>query len=184
MKLSAFREYHAHPFDRPVLKKLKEIGIGERDIKAAVAEIPTVNRDVATSFSKILAICAKYLTLSGAIWGEMENIPEAAMRFIDENYSSKIHIKDICSKLGCSKSTLLTSFKGEYGITVMEYAESKRMEHAEYLLLESSCSVKEIAFSSGFADVEYFSRCFKKRHGMPPGTWRRENASVPPREEP
>ena len=26
MKLSTFREYHAHPFDLPVLKKLKEIG--------------------------------------------------------------------------------------------------------------------------------------------------------------
>ena len=51
--------------------------------------------------------------------------------------------------------TVTEHFKREYGITVMEYAENLRMEHAEYLLLESECSVKEIALFSGFADVEY-----------------------------
>ena len=51
----------------------------------------------------------------------------------------------------------------------MEYVMKKRMAQAEKLLRETDQSVKEIALFCGFSDVEYFSRCFKKEHGCPPG---------------
>jgi AraC-like DNA-binding protein len=47
------------------------------------------------------------------------------------------------------------------------------MERAEYLLLTSFLSVKEVTFNSGMTDVSHFVRDFKKRHRMTPTEFRR-----------
>ena len=55
----------------------------------------------------------------------------------------------------------------------MDYVTKKRMELSEKLLKETDKSIKEVSILSGFPDVEYFSRCFKKFHDAPPGEWRK-----------
>ncbi len=158
-------------------KKLCEIGVDVSEINGILSEIPTVSCDVAASYAKILSICAKYLTLSGALWGDMENIAEAAMRFITENYTSKIHIKDICSKLGCSKSTLLTSFKSEYGTTVNAALCKARLSAArKCLALNKEQGINDVALSCGFSDQSYFCKVFSREYGESPSEFKKRLA--------
>ena len=49
-----------------------------------------------------------------------------------------------------------------------------RMDLAEKLLLTTDKNLREVASTVGFADVEYFSRTFKKHHGESPAAWRRK----------
>ena len=57
----------------------------------------------------------------------------------------------------------------------MEYVTKKRMELAEKLLLTTDEPLREIAGMSGFSDVEYFSRTFKRYYGTSPAAWRKSN---------
>ena len=91
-----------------------------------------------------------------------------------KNLSSKITLNDIARALHCSTVTLTEHFKAEFGITIMEYVTKKRMELAERLLLTTDEPLREVAGLSGFSDVEYFSRTFKRFYGTSPAAWRKE----------
>jgi transcriptional regulator GlxA family with amidase domain len=43
-----------------------------------------------------------------------------------------------------------------------------RIKHACQLLRQTTKTVAEVAYSCGFSDPKYFSRCFKQSIGMSP----------------
>jgi AraC-like DNA-binding protein len=49
-----------------------------------------------------------------------------------------------------------------------------RLKHAELLLKNTALPVMEIAFSSGFNSIEYFTAAFKNKYGYPPARFRFE----------
>ena len=46
------------------------------------------------------------------------------------------------------------------------------MKRAEQLVAHSKMTFAEIAYSIGFTDPKYFSKCFKKETGMTPSEYR------------
>ena len=62
-------------------------------------------------------------------------------------------------------------FRHVYGEPPLEYLLTLRVNYAKRLLRESPClhyTVAQIATMSGFSDISYFSRIFKKRTGLSP----------------
>ena len=104
-----------------------------------------------------------------------ESIGTLIKHYIKNNLSKKLTLSDIAFNLHCSTVTLTEHFKAEFGITIVEYLTKKRMQLSEKLLISTDLPLREVAASSGFSDVEYFSRTFKRHHGVSPATWRREN---------
>ena len=148
--------------DAALLKRLRE----------AAAAIPTVDEDMIRSYVTIMTICAQYLTLSNAIPSNKPTVAEMAKKYIYDNFRSKFGIKDICQSIGCSKSTLITSFKREYGMTVNEYITEVRLAEAVRMLAAGEKHIGEIALCAGFSDQSYFSKVFAARYGMPPSEYR------------
>ena len=130
--------------------------------------IPIVGKDMIASYSKIMSICAKYLTLANATSSKRAPIVTRATVYIKEHLSEKIVIKDICLALGCSKTTLLTSFKSETGTTLNEYLTKERLKEAEKLLRTTDMSAAKIAEATGFSDQSYFSKVFSAKYGVSP----------------
>ena len=58
------------------------------------------------------------------------------------------------------------------GSDFIEYLNDYRLTMAERLLKTSDASVLEIAEMSGFDNLSYFNRIFKKKYGESPGKWR------------
>lgn len=139
-----------------------------------VGKIPRVSRDMTETFVRIMTLCARYLTLSNAIPTKKPSIGESTKKFIIENYDSKITIKDICRELGCSKSTLLSTFKRQFGITVGEFITEYRLGEAKRMLEQGEHSINEIAHETGFYDQSYFSKVFSAAFGKSPSEYRRE----------
>ena len=142
----------------------RESGIAEK--------IPKISADMTESYLKIMTICAQYLTLSNAVPVAKPSVAELARAYISENLQKKFVIKDICDELQCSKSTLLTTFKKKYGITVNTYITEARLERAIYLLIEGNMNINEIAAETGFSDQSYFSKVFSAKYGMPPSEYK------------
>lgn len=146
--------------------------IGDEAIGSADT-IPTVRGDMIRSYVKIMTICAQYITLSNALPSAKPSFAEQAKEYIRKNMGKKIGIPDICKNLNCSKSTLLTTFKKKYGITVNAYLTELRIERAAALLHNEKLSVAEIAAEVGFSDQSYFSKVFSAKHGISPTEYRR-----------
>ncbi len=150
--------------------------LGEEYADAA-SSIPNVRSDMISSYVKIMTICAQYLTLSNAIPSEKKTVAEMARKYIFDNYRSKLTIGDICQEIGCSKSTLLTSFKKQYGTTVNNYIIDMRLAEAANMLKMSKSNIYEIAMTTGFSDQSYFSKVFSSKYGMTPSEYQRKEIS-------
>lgn len=158
----------------PIHKEAENITTLSEDMQLAAKEIPLVDTDMVRSYVKIMTICAQYLTLSNAIPSNKQTVAEMAKKFIYENYKNKLKISDICSKVGCSKSTLITSFKKQFGTTVNNYINEVRLNEAVSMLSIGDKNIGEIAIQTGFSDQSYFSKVFSAKFGVPPSEYIKE----------
>ena len=159
---------------RLVHREVENIKCLDQDMRTAAEEIPLVNTDMVRSYVKIMTICAQYLTLSNAIPSSKQTVAEMAKRFIYENYKNKLTISDICASVGCSKSTLITSFKKQFGTTVNNYINEVRLNEAVSMLSIGDKNIGEIAIQTGFSDQSYFSKVFSAKFGVPPSEYTKE----------
>ncbi len=155
------------------LRTLLRLGKTDFDARSMSAEIPSVNEEMIESYVHIMTICAQYLTLSNAVTATKPTVAQLALRFISENFTRRIGIKDICDEVGYSKSTVLTSFKREFGTTVNTYLNNMRLNHAKKMLEDIDRTINEVALSSGFSDQSYFSKSFLAKYGITPSEYRR-----------
>ena len=103
---------------------------------------------------------------------EALTVAEMAKKYIYDNYRTKFGIKEICQSIGCSKSTLITAFKRDVGMTVNDYITEVRLGEAIRMLLAGGQTIGEIALATGFSDQSYFSKVFSAKHGMSPSEYR------------
>lgn len=152
----------------PETENIERLG---NDAVSLVGEAPLVDTDMVRSYVKIMTICAQYLTLSNAIPSTKQTVAEMAKKYIFDNFRSKITIADICDEIGCSKSTLITGFKREYGTTVNNYITEVRLNEAVNMLKSGERHIGEIASETGFSDQSYFSKVFSAKYGIPPSEY-------------
>jgi AraC-like DNA-binding protein len=155
-------------------KALSALSSFDADALTLVDSMRTVPEDMIQSYVKIMTICAQYLTLSNAMPGAKPTIAEAAQKYINEHIDKKITIKSICEDIGCSKTTLIASFKKEFGITVNSAITNAKLEEAKKLLTAGKLSINEVAQATGFLDQSYFSKVFLSECGVSPSEYKRE----------
>jgi AraC-like DNA-binding protein/ligand-binding sensor protein len=95
-----------------------------------------------------------------------------AERFIWENYTRKISLREISSAAGLSAPYFSTVFKEEMGENLSAYLNRLRVEKAGHMLTETDLTLSEIASSCGFEDQSWFSKIFKSYAGISPGKYR------------
>ena len=58
------------------------------------------------------------------------------------------------------------------GISLIQHLNSYRLEIAAELLTTTTDTILDIAISTGFNNISYFNRCFKKKYGVSPRKYR------------
>ncbi len=91
-----------------------------------------------------------------------------AILYLRENFRDSVTIDEVCSHAGFSKYYFCRVFKKVTGRSVMEYVNYLRCAHARRLLESGGCNISECAFQSGFSDISYFTKVFKKQTGFLP----------------
>ena len=62
-------------------------------------------------------------------------------------------------------------FKETMGMSFVQYLNDYRLEVAAKLLTTTSDDIINIAINTGFDNLSYFNRCFKKKYGITPGKY-------------
>ena len=91
-----------------------------------------------------------------------------AKEYIKANYSRQITLEDVARDINVSPQYLSKLFKDETGENFIDYLTGIRIKNAKNMLESSDMSIKEISYSIGYSDPNYFSRIFKKIIGMTP----------------
>jgi len=76
-----------------------------------------------------------------------------------------------------SKSSLHRKLKSLTGLSPGEFIRSIRLKHTAMMLISNAGNISEVAFSVGFNDPKYFSKCFKIEFGITPKEYLEKNKS-------
>ena len=75
---------------------------------------------------------------------------------------------EFASAVGMSRMQLHRKLKSLLGVSATEFLRTERLKTAADLLKKGNGNISEIAYSVGFNDVSYFSKCFKEIYGCTP----------------
>jgi transcriptional regulator GlxA family with amidase domain len=92
--------------------------------------------------------------------------------WIELEYSQPISLDSMLNKVPLTQRTLMRRFKNATGYTPLGYLQEQRLFKAKALLEFSDHSFEEITWKVGYENPSSFSRLFKKRIGLTPGTYR------------
>ncbi len=93
--------------------------------------------------------------------------------YVMNNYPNHITLDDAARFAGMEKSSFCVFFKKMTGKSFFSYLTEYRVESSCEMLLKTSKSIAEICIASGFRDVPYYNRVFKKRKNITPSEYRR-----------
>ena len=98
--------------------------------------------------------------------------------FMEAHYSEQMPLADLAARANMSVNNLIRIFKKTTDMTPIDYLIHLRVRKACEQLADPLCSIKEITFSSGFSDSNYFARQFRKIMGMTASQFRGERGGM------
>ena len=108
-----------------------------------------------------------------AVDGMAIGLVDSVKQFIESHLVDINKVGDIADALGVSESTLAHQFKKETNWSVTEYINKTKLSTASQLLKNTDWSIGMISDMSGFSDVSYFSKVFKKLTNLSPSEYRK-----------
>ena len=112
------------------------------------------------------------------VWNGVNTTLTKAKRLIDNGELEHSSLVGLSTKLGISDRYLRKLFKQHLGASAKSYALFRQCEFAKNLLHQTSLSITEIAFASGFNSIRRFNDCFKQQLSMSPSQIRRSKAII------
>lgn len=92
--------------------------------------------------------------------------------YIDQHFKEEIRLQTVSDIAGMTPTAFSRFFKLRTGRTLSDYIIDIRLGYAARQLVDTTTSVVEICYDSGFNNVSNFNRIFKKRKGCSPTIFR------------
>lgn len=98
---------------------------------------------------------------------------EDVRQYMQQHCMEMITLEQLAQIFFVSKEYLSKAFKKEYDVNVTDYVVQLRMTKAKEWVMDDQIPFKHIAEMTGYEDVSYFYRVFKKHFGVSPGEMRK-----------
>ncbi|MGQ8871639.1 helix-turn-helix domain-containing protein [Paenibacillus sp. TSA_86.1] len=99
---------------------------------------------------------------------------QKAIGYIETSLTQDVSLQQVAGQVHLHPGHLSELFKKEMGVTFGDFVTDMRIRRAMDMLAVSPAKVSEIAAISGYEDVKYFSRLFKKHTGKTPSEYREQ----------
>lgn len=123
---------------------------------------------------KLLSECGQGRVVGRYLKPDLTKLRLSKIRiYLSCNFRRRITIDEISDYTGMNRSAFCVFFRRHTGKTFVGYLNELRVEEAARLLASGHSTVTEACFASGFNDLAYFSRTFRRLKGAPPSSFRR-----------
>lgn len=79
------------------------------------------------------------------------------------NYHEEIDLGQLAEMVNLAEGSLCRFFKQNMGLSIFEYLNKIKVEFACELLMDPSLSILEVCLDSGFNNLSYFNKQFRKK---------------------
>jgi AraC-like DNA-binding protein len=159
-------------FSKPTIEKVapRLIALSHKHGFDSVLELLSILHDLSAS--------REIRILSDASFNNFENPTynsrriEKTMEYIKLNFDKQITLTEVSKLANMTEAAFSRFFKSRTGMTFIDSLNEIRLGHASRLLIDTTRSIAEIAYHSGFNNISNFNRIFKKKKGTTPKEFR------------
>lgn len=104
---------------------------------------------------------------------EQSAMPRAVelLQYIDRNYGKKLTLTELAAVACMHPNYLCTCFHRKMHMSLFDYINRVRLQHAFEYFRQGSMTLSEIAEKTGFSSIQTFSKNFRKIYGVPPRSY-------------
>jgi len=99
-----------------------------------------------------------------------------AVSRIEDTLLQEESVAELAASLGVSSRHLRRTFRSQFGVSPIEYTQTKRLLLAKHLLTDTQLPVTQIAYASGFSSLRRFNTLIKERYRLTPTDIRKSGA--------
>ena len=89
-------------------------------------------------------------------------------------------VEQLATRLGVSDRHVRRIFEAQFGVSPVQYLQTRRLLTAKQLLADTDLPVTQVALISGYSSVRRFNAAFLEHYGLSPTQLRREGAAPRP----
>lgn len=109
------------------------------------------------------------------------NLKDRFRQFVAKLSEAELAVRsltELAGQLHCSERHFSRLFREEFNISLRARQTELRLQRARQLLTESDAKIINVAYESGYRHLGLFNALFKRRFGVTPSQWRRQNGAA------
>ncbi|HSC52965.1 MAG TPA: two-component regulator propeller domain-containing protein [Phnomibacter sp.] len=151
-------DYITKPFDFAILQ-------------AKINNLLLLNQSYKDTYSKQVTVSLP----ETEVVSESEKFLQRTVAYIYENLdNSQLSVETLSTHMHLSRASMYNKLLEYTGMSPVEFIRSVKLDKAKELLEKSDLTVTEIAYETGFANPNYFTKVFKKKHNNTPSEYLNE----------
>jgi len=174
-----------HAIKKLLQKSVNGLSFSEETIKSIAPKL--LNIDQNTGFDSVitfmlilreLSTANNTTTLSSRAYHETISNSynsrriDKAFDFMNKNYHSSIQLKEMAKLVNMTEVSFSRFIKKRTGNTFIDSLNNIRLGHACRMLIETTHTIAEISYKTGFNNISNFNKVFKKKKGCTPSEFR------------
>ena len=133
-----------------------------------VSNLLKTRKDLQHKFSQELRLKPQGLPVASMD----EAFLKKAMEVVEANLDNSEFSADLfASEMCISRVHLYRKLKALTDLSITDFVKNARLKLASNLIRDNKLSIKETAYTVGFKDPKYFSKCFKQQFGVRPSEY-------------
>lgn len=128
--------------------------------------------------------CRPELAPQSVVWSIQDAsyiLAHQAARLLDEPEAlgdDAPNVSALAARLGVSDRHVRRIFEAQFGVSPLQYLQTRRLLTAKQLLADTGLPITQVALISGFGSVRRFNAAFLSHYGLNPTALRRQGAPV------
>jgi len=151
-----------------------DVLVGLQQLLVSMIEETKVER--VSSFIKLLVLLSstENTNLVGTLVREDKKAKrmQKILLYIMNNYQNTITLEEMAKLIDLDRSSFCIFFKKMTGKTFFTYLTEYRIESSCQMIIMTNMTIAEICYASGFRDIPYYNRVFKKMKKVTPTEYR------------
>jgi signal transduction histidine kinase/DNA-binding response OmpR family regulator len=141
-------------------------------VKETVIQLIAERKKLHTRYSQELVLRPVDIVINSV---EEKFIEKLQLILSKELANADFSADDFANSIGMSRMQLHRKLKSLLGVSATEFLRNERLKASTELLKKGKANISEIAYSVGFNDVSYFSKCFKEMYHCTPTEYMEKN---------